>query len=81
MTEESIKEAQEIYKAYYRAFNTEDGKLVLDDLIQNYHNRNSFVQGDPYCTSFNEGTRRVVLDILACITKGENPVEEKEDEE
>lgn len=51
--------------AFRRVFNTHDGQLVIKSLFQ-YCNGpgTSFVAGDPYQTSFNEGQRDVFNHIM-----------------
>jgi len=51
---------------YKQTFSTPHGKRVLKSILKSsgiWHS--SFVQGDPYSTAFNEGTRKGALDILS----------------
>lgn len=59
------RKGKETAMAYRRVFNTHDGQAVLQSLFQ-YCNgaASSFVPGDPYQTSFNEGQRDVFNHIL-----------------
>lgn len=50
--------------AYKRFFDTQDGKLILKDLMKSCHVITSVMDKDPYETAFNEGARSVVLRIL-----------------
>ena len=50
--------------AYQRVFDSEDGKLVLKDLMKSCNMMQSTYDKDPYETHFNEGARSVVVRIL-----------------
>jgi hypothetical protein len=61
-------------KMYADCFSTEAGRLILKDLKRKYHFlESSFVQGDSYLTSFFEGQRSVVLEILSMLQSSEHP--------
>jgi len=61
-------------KVYADCFSTESGRFVLKDMKRKYHFLNTcFVQGDSHSTSFNEGQRSVVLDILSILQSSEHP--------
>lgn len=63
--------------AYKATFSTPHGKRVLNDLIeQSGFLRSSYVEGDPYGTVYNEGTRGLVLYILAKLKLKPSQVEE-----
>lgn len=50
---------------YNRLFQQDaDGAAVLDELAGKFYDRQSYVQGDPHQTSFNEGARSVILYIM-----------------
>lgn len=49
---------------YKRVFDTDDGKIVLDDLMRSCHMKNTTFDGDIHRMAFNEGARSVVLRIL-----------------
>lgn len=51
-------------QAYKRVFDSEDGKIILADLMKSCHYLNSTFDKDPYETHFNEGARSVVVRIL-----------------
>ena len=71
------QEKQKKINAYYRLFNTDDGKIVLDDLrkICNYDNTCVCEQSpDALQTMFKEGERRVFLHINSYIEQGKNEV-------
>lgn len=57
---------------YAKVFSTPDGKEVLADLEEQFHNRTSIVRGDPYATHAMEGAREVVLFIKNRIEGVEN---------
>ncbi len=50
-------------QAVHRVLNTQDGRVLLEVLARNYHDRLSFVAGDPHETSFREGCRYVALKL------------------
>lgn len=58
------KEMKATITAYKRFFDTQDGKLILKDLMKSCHMLTSTMDKDPYETAFNEGARSVVLRIL-----------------
>jgi len=61
-------------KLYADCFSTESGKFVLKDLKRKNHFLDScFVQGDSHTTSFQEGQRSSVLDILTILRASEHP--------
>lgn len=51
------------YKRYYEVFSSPSGKAVLEDLMQAFDNRDSYIQGDSYATHFRDGQRSVILGI------------------
>lgn len=61
-------------KLYADCFSTEAGKFVLKDMKRKYHFLgSSFVVGDSNASSFNEGQRSVVLEILSILISSEHP--------
>lgn len=58
------KELKATILAYKRFFDSEDGKLILKDLMRACHMMTSTMDKDPHETAFNEGARSVVLRIL-----------------
>ncbi len=53
----------ELHRAYKRIFDTEDGKMVLEDLkLRACFDRTTF-STDPGRTHFNEGRRSMVLHV------------------
>jgi hypothetical protein len=73
---ESGKEGEQykISKLYADCFSSEAGKFVLKDMKRKFHFVTStFISGDSHATSYQEGQRSVVLDILMELTKSEHP--------
>lgn len=61
-------------KLYANCFSTEAGKFVLKDMKRKYHFLgSSFVVGDSNASSFYEGQRSVVLEILSILRSSEHP--------
>lgn len=53
-------------KVYNRLFEQDgDGAMILQELSVLFYDRQSYVQGDPHETSFNEGQRSVIAYIMA----------------
>jgi len=50
--------------AYQRCFDSEDGRLVLNDLMKSCHMMGTTLGNTPQETAFNEGARSVVVRIL-----------------
>ena len=72
---EAQKEMQQLKQAYYRLFNTDDGKRVLQDLGKfcGYNNTSVCEHApDALQTMFTEGKRRVFLRIMSQIRKETN---------
>ena len=74
---ENEKKRQELKQTYFRLFNTDDGKAVLEDLESfcGFLKTSTNVEYNPYQTMFAEGKRRVFLRINSMIK-----VEEKEND-
>lgn len=55
--------------AYQKVAQTEEGQIMLQDLVQRFGSSRSttFVAGDPYATAYNEGLRSVCVHIGAQI--------------
>lgn len=58
------QQALSTYQAYRRLFSTEDGKIVLKDLMACNGVGKTIIGRDVHETYFNEGCRSVVLRIL-----------------
>lgn len=79
---EILLRRKEIQKSYKQVFNTEDGKLVLSHLMKNgFITKTTFVAGDPHQTAMNEGSRRVVLSILAFMNRDEKEMQKQIEQE
>lgn len=61
------KEKNNISYAYKRLFSTEDGQIVLKDLMRAGHFDQPSFDADPYLTAFNEGERHLLLRIIRTI--------------
>jgi hypothetical protein len=70
------KKMIEYDNAVYSAFNTGDGKKVLDYLKKNHLLRSNF-SSDPYQMAFWEGQRSIVLTIVNTIERIDNPQTEE----
>lgn len=67
-------EQYKLAKLYANCFSTEAGKFVLKNMKQKYHFLgSSFVMGDSNVSSFNEGQRSVILEILFILRSSEHP--------
>lgn len=63
--EEAAKERAETLRAYQAVFAGPVGQLVLADILTRAGLvGSSFVPGDPCATAFNEGKRRIGLEII-----------------
>jgi hypothetical protein len=56
--------AEKRLNAYRRLFSTEDGKIVLGDLMKSCFMYSSTIAQNPYDTYFNEGMRSAILRII-----------------
>lgn len=63
------------HRAYRKLLQGEDWKIVLADLARtNFLSRPTIVPGDPVTTSYNEGRRMAVIDILTVLGSEEEEV-------
>jgi hypothetical protein len=66
--EKQLKEALKVNIAYKKTFSTDEGKMVLMDLVKSSGMMaSSFVANDPYATAFNEGARSIVVRLIDTI--------------
>lgn len=65
-----------IAQAYKRLFATDDGQVVLEDMMRTFHVFNSTMQDSPTETAFNEGGRAVVLRIMNHINSDPKKLQE-----
>ena len=64
------KEIQEMKQLYNDVFTSESGKKVLEDLEKRCNwGWTSYVAGDSYATTFEEGKRAAILHIHQMINK------------
>lgn len=72
----TIKEKARIINAYKEMFQTEAGKLILEDLSRICHFKANLFTGDATRTVYNEGMRNVYLYINSVINVDPKAVEE-----
>lgn len=70
MTDQEVAAKLEIIRSYYRLFNTEDGKRVLQDLENAHWMNRSTYSDNTNLSNLREGERNVVLRIKALIEQG-----------
>ena len=58
------EKAEKTYNAYRRLFATEDGKVVLADLMRSCNFMDTTFGADSHDTYYNEGKRSVLLAIM-----------------
>lgn len=59
-----MEKLESLLGAYRLVFNTDEGKVVLEDLERRFHlSASTFERGDPHFSAFLEGQRSVVLTI------------------
>ena len=63
-------------KAYLHVFNTDEGKLVLQDLMNSCYMNKSTFDENPYEMARMEGERNVALRILSVLGTDENKLVE-----
>lgn len=74
-TSKRAQHADTVARAYRRLFSTEDGKLVLEDLMKCNFIATPSVGTDVHMTYFNEGARSVVLRIIRTCNLEEKQLE------
>jgi len=57
----------DLRNAYKHLFDTDDGKIVLDDLQRRFHVHGSTFSSEPTDTAYREGQRTVVLFIQSML--------------
>ena len=65
----------DLVRAYKNVFSTEEGKLVLHDLMKTFHILQSTMDANPNEVAYKEGERSVVLRILRTINTDPNELE------
>lgn len=69
-------ERAERIRSYKRVFESDDGKVVLHDLMRSCHIFNSTMDANPTEHAYREGERSVVLRILKTINIDPSKLEE-----
>lgn len=69
------KAASKTITAYRRLFSTEDGQIVLQDLMSSCFLTRSTIGTTPYETYYNEGARAIVLRLIQQANLDEKQVE------
>ena len=69
-----------IVSAYGAVFNTDQGKIVMDDLEVSFGG-SCYAKGDSHDTAYREGQREVLLRIKQMISYSGCEVEEEEETE
>lgn len=59
-----MERKEAIIRAYKRLFDSDDGKVVLQDLAKSCNFSLSSFDSDPYRTAYNEGVRSVILRLF-----------------
>jgi hypothetical protein len=67
--------AAKTLNAYRRLFSTDDGQIVLKDLMQVCNMSRSVIGRDTHETYFNEGMRAVILRIIGTTNMEQQQVE------
>ena len=66
------KKVKQLVSNYKTTFNTDTGKIVLEDLKKRSHFYNTtHVKGDPYESAFYEGQRSLVVFIESLLNQKE----------
>lgn len=65
----------DLVRAYKNTFSTDEGKMVLHNLMKTFHVLNSTMDANPNEVMFKEGERSVVLRILRTIGTDPNELE------
>lgn len=69
-----------IRDAYKEVFNSDQGKVVLQDLQRRYHIHGTVFSTEPTDTAYREGQRTVVLFIQSMLLDWDNLLKELQDE-
>lgn len=71
-----LKKNRDVIKAYHRLFNTVDGKIVLQDLMQKHNMLKPVFDENPYSMAHKEGERNVVLRLMQFLNVSGEALEE-----
>lgn len=69
-------ERAEKIRAYKRLFDSDDGRIVLKDLMNSLHFDHSTFDSDPSIHAFKEGERAALLRIIRTANINANQLEE-----
>ena len=61
--QDNLKQVKALKQAYNRLFNSEDGKVVLEDLTKVCFGKTTTINEMPHVMAANEGQRMVILHI------------------
>lgn len=61
------RERDQVVRAYREVFNSEAGKVVLEDMMKSLHTLSSTFDPNPHEMAYREGERSVVIRILRTI--------------
>jgi len=70
----------DLRNAYKHLFDTDDGKIVLDDLQRRFHIHGTVFSTEPTDTAYCEGQRTVVLFIQSMLLDRDYLLEEQTNE-
>lgn len=68
-----MKQLEDLKLAYRRTFNTDDGKIVMEDLKKRFAFETTTFSDNPYQSAFNEGQRSAVLSIVRMLAEEKEP--------
>jgi hypothetical protein len=71
---EVMHEQAELAQAYRHTFGTEQGRVVLADLLRRAGLMQSSYSGDPLETAYREGRRRLGLEVVEAINRDPDAV-------
>lgn len=61
------REPDQVVRAYREVFNSEAGKIVLEDMMKSFYTLSSTFDPNPHEMAYREGERSVVIRILKTI--------------
>lgn len=68
-------QATKVINAYRRLFSSDDGQIVLKDMMSSMYISRSVIGATPYDTYFNEGVRSVLIRLLGTINMEDKTIE------
>lgn len=72
-----VKKRRAIDAAYRRVFNSPDGKLILQDLMEQHSITGTTFDPNPQVSALKEGERNVVLRVMSILDMSSEKVLEK----